>query len=32
MNQDFENKLHSLNDQDLELVSGGSGDGAPASP
>ena len=32
MNQDFENKLHAMNDQDLAAVSGGTGDGVPASP
>ena len=32
MNKDFENKLHAMNDQDLAAVSGGTGNGVPASP
>ena len=28
MNKDLENKLHSLSDQDLEMVSGGAREGA----
>lgn len=32
MNKDFENKLHAMNDQDLDAVTGGTGENDRPSP
>ena len=32
MNKDFENKLHAMNDQDLDAVTGGTGENERTSP